>query len=169
MAVSNGLASLGDGFLQGFQVADQAVGRRQEATQREEALKQQQQNADRNYSLSSAQFDYSKQNTDRDFQRQLDRDKTTDAVTQQELALRKQGLGLQGAELGLRSQQIGAQIADQKWKQAYTERQARLQDEMPLVQAVYSNYKQTGTLDPTLVGKISKDNPYNPIRFVGAD
>jgi hypothetical protein len=168
MAVSNGLASLGDGFLNGFQVADQSIARRQDAAQREEALQQEKQNADRNYSLSSAQFDYTKQNTDRDYQRQLDRDRATDALNQKKLGMEKQTLGLQSAELGIRAAEAKAQIANQNWQRAYAERQDRIQNEMPLVQAFYTGYRN-GSPDWNLVKKMSPDNPFNPNRFIGPD
>lgn len=169
MAVSNGLASLGDGFLNGFQVADQSVARRQDASQREEALQQEKTNADRNYQLNSDQMNYEKQNSDRQFQRQVGLDQVAQQEFQQDLGLKKQGLGLQSAELGIRATEAKAQIANQNWQRAYAERQDRLQNEMPLVQAIYSTYKTTGTVDPNMVKKLSPDNPYNPTRFIGAD
>lgn len=168
MAVSNGLASLGDGFLNGFQVADQSIARRQDAADREAALQQEKTNSDRNYSLSSAQFDYDKQNADRQYQRQLSLDQVNQQQFQQKLGLEKQGLGLQSQELGVRAAEANAQIANLNYQRYVAQKNDRLTAEAPVAQAFYAGFK-SGNPDWSLVGKMSPDNPVNPMRFIGVD
>ncbi|UCZ75318.1 hypothetical protein LHK94_20405 [Dickeya zeae] len=167
MADVRGLA---DGFLSGFNTAENALQRREDSELRRLQMQQQQQNADRNFGLAQSQFDYRKDADNQDRQRQKERDKVGDDRWQSEFEQSKRNadrsFGLQAAGLDLRREEFAYQRAEK-------ERQRRMTEQMPTVQAFYDRLKtNNGQWDEgalRLAGQISDDNPYSPKRFIGPD
>ncbi|MEI7375684.1 hypothetical protein [Dickeya chrysanthemi] len=167
MADVRGLA---DGFLAGFNTAENALQRREDSELRRLQMQQQQKNADRNFGLAQSQFNYRKDADTQDRQRQKERDKVSDERWQSEFEQNKRNsdrsFGLQSAGLDLRREEFAYQRAEK-------ERQRRMTEQMPTVQAFYDRLKtNNGQWDEDalrLAGQISDDNPYSPKRFIGPD
>ncbi|UZX96193.1 hypothetical protein ND444_07435 [Yersinia ruckeri] len=69
----------------------------------------------------------------------------------------------------MRAQELNMRKDEFNFQRSHAERQQRMQEEMPLVQALYKQIETTGQVDPQLYGQISKDNPLNPSRFFGQE
>ncbi|ENA1774651.1 hypothetical protein ABF237_003372 [Yersinia ruckeri] len=164
-----GVQGLADGFLAGFNTTDQAVSRNRELGLRDAAQQQQIKDSDRNYGLAQEQVNWRRETDSRDFERQSGRDKEDDRRFGLRNALDQQQLGIQKAGLGMRAQELNMRKDEFNFQRSHAERQQRMQEEMPLVQALYKQIETTGQVDPQLYGQISKDNPLNPSRFFGQE
>ncbi len=154
---------LADGLLAGFQVGNQYYNNKADREYREQAAERDQSNTDRQFSLAQARMKSDDTRDQRNYERQLERDKVGDSQFQQTLASQREAQSasrsLQAASLGLRQQELSFQINNQK-------RAQKLQEEQPIVNAFYETVK-SGTPDYSLLDRISNDNPLNPKRFVG--
>ncbi|WP_244880001.1 hypothetical protein [Pectobacterium betavasculorum] len=161
MADVRGLA---DGFLAGFNTADQAISRKRELGLRDLQLQQQQQDSDRRFGLAQEQFDYGKETGLRDYQRQVGRDKQQDEQWGLTHALNAKNAdrsyALQAQSNNLAQQRFDFQVNEQK-------RQERIQNEMPVIKMFADQLDKTGNVDPELIKQISPDNPLHPKRFIG--
>ncbi|KHN49595.1 hypothetical protein OI69_17530 [Pectobacterium fontis] len=128
---------------------------------------QNQKNDDRRFGLAQAQFDYGKETGLRDYQRQTERDKEDDRRFGLRNVLEQQQLGIQRAGLGMRAQELNMRREEHDFKMAQTQRQQRIQDELPSVKMFYDQLEKTGNADPELFKQISPDNPLHPKRFIG--
>ncbi|MCK8538253.1 hypothetical protein [Yersinia ruckeri] len=164
-----GVQGLADGFLAGFNTADQAVSRNRELGLRDAAQQQQIKDSDRNYGLAQEQVNWRRETDSRDFERQSGRDKEDDRRFGLRNALDQQQLGIQKAGLGMRAQELNMRKDEFNFQRSHAERQQRMQEEMPIIQTLYKQLETTGQVDPQLYGQISKDNPLNPSRFFGQE
>lgn len=164
-----GVQGLADGFLAGFNTADQAISRDRELGLRDAAQQQQVKDSDRNYGLAQEQVNWRKETDSRDFERQSGRDKEDDRRFGLKNVLEQQHLGIQKAGLGMRAQELNMRKNEFNFQRSQAERQQRMQEEMPVVQALYKQIETSGQVDPQLYGQISQDNPLNPARFFGQD
>ncbi|MFV8808963.1 hypothetical protein ACNSPD_02625, partial [Yersinia enterocolitica] len=73
-----GVQGLADGFLAGFNTADQAISRNRELGLRDAAQQQQVKDSDRNYGLAKDQVDWRKETDNRDHQYKSQRDSVGD-------------------------------------------------------------------------------------------
>lgn len=162
-----GVQGLADGFLAGFNTADQAISRDRELGLRDAAQQQQVKDSDRNYGLAQEQVNWRKETDSRDFERQSGRDKEDDRRFGLKNVLEQQQLGIQKAGLGMRAQELNMRKNEFNFQRSQAERQQRMQEEMPVVQALYKQIETTGQVDHQLYGQISKDNPLHPSRFFG--
>lgn len=161
MAV-NGLA---DGLLAGFSVGQNYYNSKADREYRQQAAERDQSNTDRQYGLAEARYKSDDQRDQRNYERQISRDEQQDKQFQRSLQAQREdrqaSRSMQAASLGLRQQELA-------YQRSQTERAQRLQEEQPLVNTFYETVK-TGNPDYTLLDKISKDNPLNPIRFAGKE
>ncbi|EOB3110390.1 hypothetical protein ACIJH7_002367 [Yersinia enterocolitica] len=162
-----GVQGLADGFLAGFNTADQAISRNRELGLRDAAQQHQIKDSDRKYEISKGLADWQKETDSRAFERQIGRDKEDDRRFGQKNLLEQQQLGIQKAGLGMRSQELNMRKSEFNFQRSQAERQQRMQEEMPVVQALYKQIETSGQVDPQLYGQISKDNPLHPSRFFG--
>lgn len=160
MAV-NGLA---DGLLAGFSAGQQYYNSKADREYRQQQAERDQVNSDRQFSLAEARYKSDDARDQRNFERQLERDKAADSQFQQTLASQREdraaSRSMQAASINLRRQELQYQINQQQ-------RAQRLQEEQPRVNAFYESVK-AGAPDYALLDSISNDNPLNPKRFVGA-
>ncbi|WP_145510198.1 hypothetical protein, partial [Yersinia rochesterensis] len=158
-----------DGFLAGFNTADQAMSRNRELGLRDAAQQQQIKDSDRNYGLAKEQVDWRKETDNRDHQYKSQRDSVGDEQWNKNYGLAQANQRTANASLGMRAQELNMRKSEFNFQRSQAERQQRMQEEMPVVQAMYKQIETTGQVDPQLYGQISKDNPLHPSRFFGQD
>lgn len=164
-----GVQGLADGFLAGFNTADQAVSRNRELGLRDAAQQQQIKDSERNYGLAKDQVDWRKETDDRDHKYKAQRDSASDEQWNKNYGLAQANQRTANASLGLRAEEINMRKNEFNYQRSQAERQQRMQEEMPVVQTLYKQIETTGQVDPELYGQISKDNPLNPSRFFGQE
>lgn len=164
-----GVQGLADGFLAGFNTADQAMSRNRELGLRDAAQQQQIKDSDRNYGLAKEQVDWRKETDNRDHQYKSQRDSVGDEQWNKNYGLAQANQRTANASLGMRAQELNMRKSEFNFQRSQAERQQRMQEEMPVVQAMYKQIETTGQVDPQLYGQISKDNPLHPSRFFGQD
>ena len=162
-----GLQGLADGFLAGFNTADQAISRDRELGLRDAAQQQQVKDSDRNYGLAKEQVDWRKETDNRDHQYKSQRDSVGDEQWNKNYGLAQASQRTANASLGMRAQELNMRKDEFNFQRSQAQRQQRMQEEMPVVQALYKQIETTGQVDPQLYGQISKDNPLHPSRFFG--
>lgn len=162
-----GVQGLADGFLAGFNTADQAISRNRELGLRDAAQQQQIKDSDRNYGLAKEQIDWRKETDNRDHQYKSQRDSVGDEQWNKNYGLAQANQRITNASLGMRVQELNMRKSEFNFQRSQAERQQRMQEEMPVVQALYKQIETTGQVDPQLYGQISKDNPLHPSRFFG--
>ncbi|HHL2560765.1 TPA: hypothetical protein ACQ31I_002675 [Yersinia enterocolitica] len=162
-----GVQGLADGFLAGFNTADQAISRNRELGLRDAAQQQQVKDSDRNYGLAKEQVDWRKETDNRDHQYKSQRDSVGDEQWNKNYGLAQASQHTANASLGMRAQELNMRKSEFNFQRSQAERQQRMQEEMPVVQALYKQIETTGQVDPQLYGQISKDNPLHPSRFFG--
>ncbi|WP_145500025.1 hypothetical protein [Yersinia bercovieri] len=164
-----GVQGLADGFLAGFNTADQAISRDRALGLRDAALQQQVKDADRNYGLAKEQVAWRKETDKRDHQYKTERDTVGDEQWNKNYGLAQANQRTANARLGMRAQELNMRKNEFNFQRAQAERQQRMQEEMPIVQALYQQIESSGQVDPQLYGQISKDNPLHPARFFGQE
>ncbi|EKN3739669.1 TPA: hypothetical protein ACPZQZ_002005 [Yersinia enterocolitica] len=162
-----GVQGLADGFLAGFNTADQAISRDRELGLRDAAQQQQVKDSDRNYGLAQDQVNWRKETDNRDHQYKSQRDSVGDEQWNKNYGLAQASQRTANASLGMRAQELNMRKNEFNFQRSQAERQQRMQEEMPVVQALYKQIETTGQVDPQLYGQISKDNPLHPSRFFG--
>jgi hypothetical protein len=162
-----GVQGLADGFLAGFNTADQAISRDRELGLRYAAQQQQVKDSDRNYGLAKEQVDWRKETDNRDHQYKSQRDSVSDEQWNKNYGLAQANQRTANASLGMREQELNMRKNEFNFQRSQAERQQRMQEEMPVIQALYKQIETTGQVDPQLYGQISKDNPLHPSRFFG--
>ncbi|EOW7153592.1 TPA: hypothetical protein ACPZQZ_001947 [Yersinia enterocolitica] len=162
-----GVQGLADGFLAGFNTADQAISRNREQGLRDVMLKQQVKDADRRHGLAREQMDWHKQTDKRDHRYKIERNERADQQWEKNHGLAQASQRVANANLGLRTQEFNLRRATQQFQRAEAARQQRMQEEMPVVQALYHQIETAGQVDPQLYSQISPDNPLHPARFFG--
>ncbi|HEO0717138.1 TPA: hypothetical protein U5E38_001684 [Yersinia enterocolitica] len=162
-----GVQGLADGFLAGFNTADQAISRDRELGLRDAAQQQQVKDSDRNYGLAKDQVDWRKETDNRDHQYKSQRDSVGDEQWNKNYGLAQANQRTANASLGMRAQELNMRKNEFNFQRSQAERQQRMQEEMPVVQALYKQIETTGQVDPQLYRQISKDNPLHPSRFFG--
>ncbi|CRY31861.1 PD-(D/E)XK nuclease family protein [Yersinia enterocolitica] len=162
-----GVQGLADGFLAGFNTADQAISRNRELGLRDAAQQQQVKDSDRNYGLAQDQVNWRKETDNRDYQYKSQRDSVGDEQWNKNYGLAQANQRTANASLGMRAQELNMRKNEFNFQRSHAERQQRMQEEMPVVQALYKQIETTGQVDPQLYGQISKDNPLHPSRFFG--
>ena len=162
-----GVQGLADGFLAGFNTADQAISRDRELGLRDAAQQQQVKDSDRNYGLAKEQVDWRKETDNRDHQYKSQRDSVGDEQWNKNYGLAQASQRTANASLGMRAQELNMRKDEFNFQRSQAQRQQRMQEEMPVVQALYKQIETTGQVDPQLYGQISKDNPLHPSRFFG--
>ncbi|WP_323638762.1 hypothetical protein [Pectobacterium polonicum] len=161
------LRGAAEGFLAGFNTMDGALQRREESELRRFMVDQQQKNEDRRFGLAQVQFDHGKETDSRNFERQTNLDKEDARRFGLRQVLEQQQMGIQRAGLGMRAQELNMRQQEHNFKMAETQRQQRIQDEMPAVKMFYDQLDKTGNVDPELINQISADSPMHPKRFIG--
>ncbi|WP_145517421.1 hypothetical protein [Yersinia mollaretii] len=164
-----GIQGLAEGLLTGFSTADQAISRQRELGLREAAQQQQVKDADRHYGLAKAQVDWRKETDNRDHHYKSQRDRVRDAQWDQHYGLAQANQHTANARVGMQAQELTMRQREFNFQRAQAERQQRLQEEMPVVQAWYQQIETSGQADPQLYGQISQDNPLHPARFFGEE
>ncbi|MGL4486131.1 MAG: hypothetical protein ACRCUG_03880 [Yersinia sp. (in: enterobacteria)] len=164
-----GVQGLADGFLAGFNTADQAISRSRELGLRDAMLKQQVKNSDRNYDLAQEQVNWRKEIDNREHQYKTQRDTVGDDQWNKNYGLAQANQHTANVSLGMRAQELSMRKNEFNFQRSQAERQRRMQEEMPVVQALYNQIETSGQFDPQLYGQISKDNPLHPARFFGED
>ncbi|HHL2713299.1 TPA: hypothetical protein ACQ39K_004976, partial [Yersinia enterocolitica] len=162
-----GVQGLADGFLAGFNTADQAISRNRELGLRDAAQQQQVKDSDRNYGLVQDQINWRKETDNRDHQYKLQRDSVGDEQWNKNYGLAQANQRTANASLGMRVRELNMRKSEFNFQRSQAERQQRMQEEMPVVQALYKQIETSGQVDPQLYGQISKDNPLHPSRFFG--
>ncbi|HFI1930245.1 TPA: hypothetical protein ACGPMY_000579 [Yersinia enterocolitica] len=162
-----GVQGLADGFLAGFNTADQAISRDRELGLRDAAQQQQVKDSDRNYGLAQDQVNWRKETDNRDHQYKSQRDSVGDEQWNKNYGLAQASQRTANASLGMRAQELNMRKSEFNFQRSQAERQQRMQEEMPVVQALYKQIETSGQVDPQLYGQISKDNPLHPSRFFG--
>ncbi|MGG7670091.1 hypothetical protein ACQ4OC_15775 [Yersinia sp. J1] len=164
-----GVQGLAEGFLAGFNTADQAVSRNRELGLRDAAQQQQIKDSDRNYGLAQEQANWRKETDNRDHQYKTQRDSVGDEQWGKNYGLAQANQRTANASLGMREQELNMRKDELNFQRSHAQRQQRMQEEMPVVQALYKQIETTGQVDPQLYQQISKDNPLNPSRFFGQE
>ncbi|ARZ00550.1 hypothetical protein [Yersinia ruckeri] len=164
-----GVQGLAEGFLAGFNTADQAVSRHREWGLRDAAQKQQVKDSDRNYGLAQEQVNWRKEIDNRDHQYKTQRDSVGDEQWNKNYGLAQANQRTANASLGMRAQALNMRKDEFNFQRSHAQRQQRMQEEMPVVQALYQQIETSGQIDPQLYQQISQDNPLHPARFFGQD
>lgn len=162
-----GVQGLADGFLAGYNTADQAISRDRELGLRDAAQQQQVKDSDRTYEITKGLSDWRKETDARDHQHKITREGVDDEQWNKNYGLAQASQRTANASLGLRTKELDMRKDEFNFQRSQVQRQQRMQEEMPVVQALYKQIETTGQVDPQLYGQISKDNPLHPSRFFG--